>query len=104
MEQGKPLIVVVTGAAGQIAYSLYNLIGNGLVFGETQLIELRLLDVEQCVKILEGVKLELEDCAYKLVTNISVGFNPEEMFMNADVVIFLGGYPRKPGMERKDLL
>ncbi|KRX08925.1 Mitochondrial carrier domain [Pseudocohnilembus persalinus] len=78
--------------------------GNGLVFGENQLINLRLLDVEQCQKILEGVKLELEDCAYKLVKSIEIGFQPEKIFQDADIAIFLGGYPRKPGMERKDLL
>jgi malate dehydrogenase len=94
----------VTGAAGQIAYSLLPLLASGQVFGHDQPIQLQLLDIEPCLKVLGGVVMELEDCEYPLLTKVLSGADPREMLREADVAIFLGGFPRKPGMERKDLL
>jgi len=100
----KELTVCITGAAGQIAYSLINMVCSGQVFGSNTILNIRLLDIEPCVQILKGLQLELEDCAYTLVKSIDVGHDPSVLFKNIDVGIFLGGFPRKPGMERKDLL
>jgi len=100
----KTLRVCVTGAAGQIGYSFIPLLCNGAVFGTNTKIQLRLLDVPSAIKTLEGVVLELQDCAYPLVEEIKFGDNPREMFVGCDVVVFIGGFPRKQGMERKELL
>jgi malate dehydrogenase len=77
---------------------------NGSVFGPNVKIQLRLLDIPNAIKVLEGVFLELQDCAYPLVEDIKFGDNPREMFAGCDLVVFVGGFPRKQGMERKDLL
>lgn len=61
-------------------------------------IHLRLLDVAVSQKILKGVEMEIQDCAYPLLSSIEHGIIPEEMFKDADVIVFLGGFPRKPGM------
>jgi NAD-dependent malate dehydrogenase len=100
----KTLRVCVTGAAGQIGYSLVPMICNGSVFGPDVKIQLRLLDIPNAIKVLEGVVLELQDCAYPLVEDIQFGDNPHEMFLGCDLVVFVGGFPRKQGMERKELL
>lgn len=100
----KTLRVCVTGAAGQIGYSFIPLLCNGSVFGNNTKIQLRLLDVPGAIKTLEGVVLELQDCSYSLVDDIKFGDNPREMFEGCDVVVFIGGFPRKQGMERKELL
>ena len=102
--ESKQLTVCITGAAGQIGYSLIPLVCSGLVFGPSTKIDLRLLDIEPCIGILQGVELEILDGAYPLVKNIKIGFNPEEIFKDINVGIFVGGFPRKPGMERKELL
>lgn len=104
MVSKEPLNVVVTGAGGQIAYSFYGLLGNGEVFGPNQEINLKLVEVEACVPILKGVEMEILDCAFPLIKTIEYGSDPYILFKDADVVVFLGGFPRKPGMERKDLL
>jgi malate/lactate dehydrogenase len=96
--------VAVTGAAGQVAYSLLPLLAGGAVFGLDQPIALQLLDIEPCIERLEGVVMEIEDSCFHLVQNIKFGADPKEMFKDADVAIFLGGFPRKAGMERKELL
>jgi len=100
----KTLRVCVTGAAGQIGYSFVPMLCNGSVFGPNFKIQLRLLDIPNAIKVLEGVFLELQDCAYPLVEDIKFGDNPREMFAGCDLVVFVGGFPRKQGMERKDLL
>jgi len=100
----KPLVVCVTGAAGQIGYSLVPLIGSGEVFGNDQPIELRMLDLTPTMESLKGLAMELQDCAYPLLKDIKYGDDPKEMFKDLDVGLFVGGFPRKQGMERKDLI
>ena len=99
----KELIVCVTGAAGQIAYSFIPQMLRGNAFPNVG-IHLRMLDIEVAQKVLEGVAMELQDCNYSLLLSVEYGTDPEKMFKDADVIVFLGGFPRKPGMERKDLL
>jgi len=77
---------------------------SGQVFGTDVHLNIRLLDIEACVPILKGLILELEDCAYPLVKSFESGHDPLILFKDIDVGVFLGGFPRKPGMERKDLL
>lgn len=98
--------VCITGATGQIAYSFINLLGAGKVFSLDQPINLRLLGSgsEDSLPKLRGLQLEIEDCAFPVIRSIAYGNDPLEMFANADWVVFIGGYPRKQGMERKDLL
>ncbi|OGN64090.1 MAG: malate dehydrogenase [Chlamydiae bacterium RIFCSPHIGHO2_12_FULL_49_9] len=96
--------VVVTGAAGQIAYSLLFRIANGDLFGLNQPVALHLLDVALHEKTLEGVKMELDDCAFPLIQEVKIGSDPEEIFGGADTFFLVGAKPRGPGMERKDLL
>ncbi|KAJ0397146.1 hypothetical protein P43SY_007431 [Pythium insidiosum] len=96
--------VVVSGAAGQIAYSLLPLICNGLVFGPQRRVELRLLDIPMAQEAMEGVKMELQDCAFNLVDAIIPTSDLEVAFKDVDAAILVGGFPRKQGMERKDLI
>jgi len=98
-----PLPVVVTGAAGQIGYSLLPMLASGQVFNDTK-IELRLLEIPQAVPALEGVKMELLDCAFPALANVICTGDPLVAFKDADVAILVGGFPRKPGMLRKDLI
>lgn len=98
------LKIVVSGAAGQIAYSLLPLICIGHVFGPTQRVELRLLDIPPAQEALEGVKMELQDCAFNLVDAIVPTADLKTAFQDADVAILVGGFPRKQGMQRKDLI
>jgi malate dehydrogenase len=96
--------VAVTGAAGQIAYSLLFRIANGELFGPRQPISLHLIDLEGFQKVLEGVAMELEDCAFPMLKEIRIGKDPKEMFAGVHSAFLLGSKPRGPGMERKDLL
>ncbi|RLN56627.1 hypothetical protein BBJ29_007820 [Phytophthora kernoviae] len=98
------LKIVVSGAAGQIAYSLLPLICIGHVFGPNQHVELRLLDIPPAQEALEGVKMELQDCAFNLVDAIVPTSDLEVAFKEVDVAILVGGFPRKQGMQRKDLI
>lgn len=101
----KPLIkVCVTGAAGQIGYALLPMICRGLMLGADQRIWLNLLDIPQAQDALKGVVMELHDCAFPLLAGVSQGSDPVEMFRDCDLIVFLGGFPRKAGMERKDLI
>jgi len=100
----KPLKVVLTGAAGQIGYALIPLLASGRVFGFDREIDLRLLEIEPAMKALSGVIMELEDCAFPLIVSIMGTANPSLAMSDVDVAIFVGGFPRKKGMERKDLL
>jgi malate dehydrogenase len=102
-KDSQPIRVAVTGAAGNIAYAFIPLLLTGQVFGDRH-IDLRLLDLPMCADILKGVIMEINDCAYERLEKVSSGSDPKEMFKDADVIVFLGGFPRKPGMERKDLL
>ncbi len=105
MSGGKaPIQVTVTGAAGQIGYSLLFRIGSGDMFGADQPIVLRMLEIEPAMKALEGVAMELDDCAFPMLAGMEVTSKPEEAFEGANWVLLVGAAPRKQGMERKDLL
>lgn len=99
-----PLLVAVTGAAGQIGYSFVPLLASGDIFGPEQPIHLRMLDIEPCMESLKGLSMELLDSAYPLLKKVEYGFNAKEMLKDIDIGVFIGGFPRKAGMERKELL
>ncbi len=96
--------VVVTGGAGQIAYSLLFRIAAGAMLGPHQPVALHILEIPEALPMLEGVKMELLDCAFPLLKEVHIGSNPEEIFGDADFALLVGAKPRAPGMERKDLL
>lgn len=104
MSLKKPLIILISGAAGQICYSLLPMIANGSVFGEDQPIILNLLDIPPGMEILKGVALELQDSCFPLLKNILITDKPEVAFVDIDVAILLGGFPRREGMNRNDLI
>lgn len=99
-----PVKVCVTGAAGQIGYSILPLIASGQMLGSDTKIVLSLLDIAPAEEALRGVVMELQDCAFPLVVEIQHGSDPHAAFSGADYIVFLGGFPRKAGMERKELL
>src|SRR5471030_824446 len=101
-----PLRVVVTGAAGQIGYSLLFRIASGAMFGPDQPVILQLIEapVEKALKALEGVAMELDDCAFPLLKGIVQTDQPEVGFKDANWCLLVGAKPRGPGMERADLL
>ncbi|XP_037958540.1 malate dehydrogenase, cytoplasmic [Teleopsis dalmanni] len=100
----EPIHVVVTGAAGQIAYSLLYMIARGEVFGKDQPLVLHLLDIPPMMGVLEGVVMELADCALPLLNKVIATADPEVAFKNVSAAFLVGAMPRKEGMERKDLL
>lgn len=104
MSSKSPIRVVVTGAAGQIGYSLLPLICNGEVFGHGQPVILHLLDIEVAQKRLAGVVMELEDCAYPLVHGIIATTDLKVAFEKVHYAFLVGGIPRQAGQERKQLL
>src|SRR5262245_26936667 len=99
-----PVKVAVTGPAGQIGYSLLFRIASGSMFGPEQPVELRLIEIPQALTALEGVVMELQDCAFPLVSAIVPTADLAEGFAGANWVLLVGSVPRKQGMERKDLL
>ncbi|BEI42810.1 MULTISPECIES: malate dehydrogenase [unclassified Polynucleobacter] len=101
-----PMRVAVTGAAGQIGYSLLFRIANGDMLGKDQPVILQLLEIpdEKAQKALKGVMMELEDCAFPLLAGMSAHSDPMTAFKDIDVALLVGARPRGPGMERKDLL
>lgn len=99
-----PLRVTITGAAGQIGYSLIPHVASGNVFGPDQPVILHLLDIERAATALKGVAMEIEDCAYPLVHGIVPTTDLKEGFTGTNVAILVGGMPRQKGQERKDLL
>ena len=99
-----PLKVAVTGAAGQIGYSLLFRIASGSMLGPDQPLELRLLEITPALNALEGVVMELDDCAFPLLTKIEVGDDPKTIFDGVNVACLVGARPRTKGMERRDLL
>src|SRR2546422_1510348 len=101
---GVPIQVAVTGAAGQIGYSLLFRLASGQMFGPDQPIILRLLEIEPAMKSLEGVAMELDDCAFPLLTDIILTSKAEKAFEGASWALLVGSVPRKEGMERGDLL
>src|SRR5215469_9620570 len=96
--------VAVTGAAGQIAYSLLFRIANGDLLGKDQPVILQLLDLPQAQAAVKGVVMELDDCAFPLLAGVVVTDDPKVAFKDADVALLVGARPRSKGMERKDLL
>jgi malate dehydrogenase len=96
--------IAVTGAAGQIAYSFLFRAAHGDLFEQKEKIELYLCDVPGTESILEGVAMELEDCAFPWLHRVQVGADPFQMFDKADLCLLIGAKPRGPGMERADLL
>ena len=99
-----PLKVAVTGAAGQIGYSLLFRIASGSMLGPDQPIELRLIEIPSALKALEGVVMELADCAFPLVTSMVPTTDLNEGFRGINWALLVGSVPRKQGMERKELL
>jgi malate dehydrogenase len=96
--------VAVTGAAGQIGYSLLFRIANGDMLGKDQPVILQLLDLPQAQAAVKGVVMELEDCAFPLLAGVVITDDPKVAFKDADVALLVGARPRSKGMERKDLL
>jgi malate dehydrogenase len=101
-----PMRVAVTGAAGQIGYSLLFRIANGDMLGKDQPVILQLLEIpdEKAQKALKGVMMEVDDCAFPLLAGMTAHSDPMTAFKDADVALLVGARPRGPGMERKDLL
>ncbi|MEO8206640.1 MAG: malate dehydrogenase [Chthoniobacterales bacterium] len=99
-----PIKIAVTGAAGQIGYSLLPRIASGGMFGPDQPIELRLIEIPQAIKPLEGVVMELHDCAFPLLEDVIVTTDLNEGFRGVNWAALVGSIPRKAGMERKELL
>jgi len=99
-----PLRVAVTGAAGQIGYSLLFRIASGSMFGADQPVILHLIEVEPALPALGGVVMELQDCAFPLLKGVVATSSLEDGFKGVDWVLLVGSVPRKAGMERKDLL
>ena len=100
----KPVNVSITGAAGNIAYSAIFRIASGDMLGIDQPINLKLIDIEPAIKALQGVKFELEDCAFPLINSIITTYDLKEGFDKCDYALLIGAKPRMKGMERKDLL
>lgn len=100
----EPLHVLITGAAGQIAYSLLYSVAKGDVFGPNQPICLTLLDIEAMMGVMSGVVMELTDCALPLLKSVTPTSDIATAFKDIDVAILVGAMPRREGMERKDLL
>lgn len=99
-----PIRVAVTGAAGQIAYSLLPRIASGAVFGEDQPVELSLVEIPNAMQALEGVVMELDDCAFPLLHAIEATDDVTKGFDGVNWALLVGSVPRKAGMERSDLL
>ena len=102
----KPMRVAVTGAAGQIGYSLLFRIASGEMLGKDQPVILQMLEIpdEKAQKALKGVMMELDDCAFPLLHSMIPTADPNVAFKDVDVALLVGARPRGPGMERKDLL
>ncbi len=100
----KPVKVAVTGAAGQIGYALLFRIAAGNMLGPDQPVDLHLLEITPALGALEGVVMELNDCAFPLLNNIVATDDPNVAFKDCDFALLVGAMPRKQGMERKDLL
>jgi malate dehydrogenase len=100
----KPVRVAITGAAGQIGYALAFRIAAGEMLGRDQPVILQLLEITPALPALEGVVMELRDCAFPLLADVATSDKPEEAFAGADYALLVGAKPRGPGMERKDLL
>ncbi len=99
-----PVKVAITGAAGQIGYSLLFRIASGEMLGPDQPVHLQLIDIPPAMKAVEGVMMELDDCAFPLLAGMSAHDDPQTGFDGTQVALLVGAKPRGPGMLRKDLL
>ncbi|WP_240372652.1 malate dehydrogenase [Brevibacterium zhoupengii] len=99
-----PIKVAVTGAAGQIGYSLLFRIASGALFGPQTPVQLRLLEIAPALPALEGVVMELEDCAFPTLDSVEIGDSAEHIFDGVNLALLVGARPRSQGMERSDLL
>jgi malate dehydrogenase len=99
-----PVKVAVTGAAGQIGYSLLFRIASGAIFGTDTPVELRLLEITPALGALEGVVMELDDCAFPTLAGVEIGDDPNTIFDGASLALLVGARPRTKGMERGELL
>ena len=104
MSSKAPIRVAVTGAAGQIGYSLLFRIASGQMFGPDQPVALNLIEIEPALNALRGVAMELDDCAFPLLTDVVQTADLNEGFKDVDWALLIGSVPRKKGMERADLL
>lgn len=104
MAEKAPIRVVITGAAGQIGYSLIYMVSSGYVFGADQPVVLHLLDIAPMMGVLGGVVMEIADCAMPLVKDVVATDDAVKAFTDVDAAFMVGAMPRKEGMERKDLL
>lgn len=104
MAAQKPVQVAVTGAAGQIGYALLFRIASGQMLGPDQPVVLRLLEIEPAMKALEGVVMELDDCAFPLLAGVVATSDARKAFDGVSWALLVGAFPRKEGMERRDLL
>ena len=100
----EPVRVAVTGAAGQISYSLLFRIASGQMLGDDQPVILQLLEIPPAMEAVRGVVMELDDCAFPLIADIIATDDPDVAFKDASYALLVGSRPRGPGMERKDLL
>src|SRR6186713_2193031 len=99
-----PIRIAITGAAGQIGYSLVFRIASGAMFGPSQPVILHLIEIEPALPALQGVVMELDDCAFPLLKGIVPTASLDEGFRGVDWALLVGSVPRKAGMKRKDLL
>jgi malate dehydrogenase len=99
-----PIRIAVTGAAGQIGYSLLFRLASGETFGNDQPVILSLVEVPQGIKAAEGTAMELDDCAFPLLQSINIHDNPDQGFKDVNWALLVGSKPRGPGMERNDLI
>ena len=99
-----PVRVTITGAAGQIGYQLAFRIASGQMLGRDQPVVLQLLEIPQALDALQGVVMELDDCAFRTLAGVVATDDPDVAFKDSDYALLVGARPRGPGMERKDLL
>src|ERR1043166_5491632 len=98
----RPVRIAVTGAAGQIGYSLLFRVASGAMLGADQPVILQLLDISPALPAVNGVVMELDDCAFPLLAGITVTDDPKVAFRDCDIAMLVGARPRSKGMERKD--
>src|SRR5712692_6664255 len=96
--------VAVTGAAGQVAYSILGRLASGEVFGSDTRVVLQLLEIPQAMAALEGVAMELDDCSFPTLQDLVLTDDPNKAFAGCNWALLVGSFPRKQGMERKELL
>jgi malate dehydrogenase len=102
--QSNALRIAVSGAASRVAYALLPKIASGAMLGSDQPVVLQLLDITSALGACKGVAMELDDCAFPLLTDITISDDPKVAFRDADIALLVGARPRGKGMERKDLL